>query len=258
MKAGYIQKLTFAERWFRDGLLECGLAGSTVSVEADVSRSAELLQTLRAEGRSVKWTTLFVKAAAVALHRNPELSQLVAGNSRLLPDTIDICLSVSSEQAVTPVIVLQDCARRDLDWVAAEIIRLTPISQESDKKMVLLLNRWGFLGFTAGIRRALIGFLLRRVWYRRKVSGTFQVTCLPGVDSCSPFRFNTSAVLGIGQVKQRPIVVEGALAIRPTVMLTCCIDHAVWNGADTSRFLNAVKSILELADYSSGAELPIR
>ena len=254
-KTGAIIKLTSAEKWFRDGLQECSLAGCLESLQVDVTKSADLLKRFNTEGTHVKWAAFFVKAVAECLRTNPDLHQLVAGNRRLRPDQIDICLSVSSGQPVTPVIVIDNCAQRHLFSIATEIGRLTPLAQEADRHMIALLNRWGFLGFTKSFRQALLRFVLNRCWYRRKVSGTFQVSILPGVDSFAPFRFNTAGALGIGSVKQRPIVVDGQIVVRPTVTLTCCFDHTVWNGADASRFLNGVSTVLEQADFSAKHEL---
>ncbi len=254
LKTGAIEKLTSAEKWFRDGLHECGLAGAVESVDADVTESAELLEKLRAGGTPVKWSSLFVKAVAESLRRNPDLNQLVAGNRRLRPDQIDICLSVSSDQAITPVIVIDDCGKLGIQAIGAEIVRLTPIAQESDRQMIALLNRWGFLGFSESLRRIPVRFLLKQSWYRRKVSGTFQVSILPGVDAFAPLRFNTAGALGIGGVKERAIALNGQVAVRRTVNLTCCVDHAVWNGGDASRFLNGVKAVLERADYFTGQQ----
>ena len=240
-----VERLAFSERWFRDGLLECGLAGSTITIEADVSISCDKLRSLQQSGVAIKWAAVFAKAAALALARHPALNRLVAGNLTLRPSQVDICLSVASDQALTPVVILEDCADSTLDEIAQQIVRLTPLAQEENLKMSSLLNLWGFLGFSAWVRRRLLRFLLSRVWYRRKVSGTFQVSCLKNVDVFTPLRFNTAAVLGVGRVKERPFVVAGALVVRPTVMLTCCFDHAVWNGADASLFLNEVRKILE-------------
>ena len=98
-------------------------------------------------------------------------------------------------------------------------------------------------------------FLLRRIWYRRKVSGTFQVTCVPQVDLAVPLLFNTSGALGVGRVRDRVIADGGIAVVRPVVTLTCCVDHAVWNGMAAARFLSGVSDVLEAGDFAPACDV---
>jgi pyruvate dehydrogenase E2 component (dihydrolipoamide acetyltransferase) len=54
-----------------------------------------------------------------------------------------------------------------------------------------------------------------------------------------------AAILGIGSIAARPVVVEGALAVRQTMTATLCIDHRIADGAVAARFLAAVAAYLE-------------
>ena len=54
-----------------------------------------------------------------------------------------------------------------------------------------------------------------------------------------------SAVLAVGTVKERPIVVEKSLAIARTMFATLAVDHRVSDGASGARFLVEVKRLLE-------------
>jgi len=53
------------------------------------------------------------------------------------------------------------------------------------------------------------------------------------------------AIMGIGTIVKRPVVINDAIAIRPIVHLSLSYDHRIVDGADASRFLAAVKRELE-------------
>ena len=40
---------------------------------------------------------------------------------------------------------------------------------------------------------------------------------------------------------------DGKAVVRPTMALTCCNSHKIWNGMNTALFLNCVKEKLEEA-----------
>ncbi len=56
------------------------------------------------------------------------------------------------------------------------------------------------------------------------------------------------AILGVGAIEKRPIVVDDAIAIRPMCHLTLGYDHRLIDGADAGRFLSFVKERLERFD----------
>ena len=53
------------------------------------------------------------------------------------------------------------------------------------------------------------------------------------------------AILGIGTIVKRPVVIGDAIAIRPMVHISLSYDHRIVDGADASRFLGVVKRELE-------------
>jgi pyruvate dehydrogenase E2 component (dihydrolipoamide acetyltransferase) len=245
-----VQNLGYDVRWLRDLLHESGHAGAFEVMEVDVTEAAKVLTRLKANGHHVTWTHLFVRAVALTLARNPELHQLVAGNKRINPASVDICLSVAADSTVAPVVIIEDAAGKDILAIAAQVVRDSPLAVKESEQLLAALRRWGWLFPLAVMRRFLLRFLLRRIWYRRKVSGTFQVSCVPQVDVFAPLLFNTAAALGIGRVRERVVAVDGIAAVRLMVNLTCCLDHAVWNGMDAARFLTALRRELESGEFA--------
>ncbi len=54
-----------------------------------------------------------------------------------------------------------------------------------------------------------------------------------------------SAILAVGRIRERPIALDGAAVVRPTVYLTLSVDHRLLNGAQASRFLERVSQLIE-------------
>ena len=53
------------------------------------------------------------------------------------------------------------------------------------------------------------------------------------------------AILGVGAIKERPVVVDGEIVARPTVNLSCTFDHRVCDGADAGAFLARLRELIE-------------
>ena len=57
-----------------------------------------------------------------------------------------------------------------------------------------------------------------------------------------------SAILAVGQMKDRPVVIDGGIHIRPIMKLTLSSDHRVIDGALAAQFMGHLKGQLERAD----------
>ena len=53
------------------------------------------------------------------------------------------------------------------------------------------------------------------------------------------------AILGVGNVEKRPVVIEDAIAIRPMAYLTLGYDHRIVDGAVADEFMSHLKKTLE-------------
>ncbi len=58
-----------------------------------------------------------------------------------------------------------------------------------------------------------------------------------------------SAILAVGQMKDRPVVIDGGIYIRPIMKITMSCDHRVIDGAIAGQFMGKLKEILEKADF---------
>jgi pyruvate/2-oxoglutarate dehydrogenase complex dihydrolipoamide acyltransferase (E2) component len=210
-----------------------------------LARMKALIQTFRQRGVRITYTHIFVRAAALALAANPDLHTMICGPRVHRLTRVDIALSIDAESALAPVLVIEGAESKSLCAISAEIAKRVPQVPEEHRKMISLLKRWGWLVPLSFLRQSLLRLLYRSVRFRRKGSGTFQVSIVFGVDSFSTPLFNASGILTAGRVRERVIPVEGSAVISPTVILTCSADHRLWSGKDGQRFLLSVQNFLE-------------
>ncbi|HEX5143555.1 MAG TPA: dihydrolipoamide acetyltransferase family protein [Mycobacterium sp.] len=67
-----------------------------------------------------------------------------------------------------------------------------------------------------------------------------------GLDYGVPvINYPEAAILGMGSLRPRAVVIDGALAVRSTMTLTCAFDHRVADGAQVAGFLGELRGLLE-------------
>lgn len=72
-----------------------------------------------------------------------------------------------------------------------------------------------------------------------------------GVDDGVPvINYPEAAILGMGSLRERPVVVDGAVVARPTMSLTCVFDHRIADGAQAAAFLGELRGLIEEPDLA--------
>ncbi len=67
-----------------------------------------------------------------------------------------------------------------------------------------------------------------------------------GLDDGVPvINYPEAAILGMGSLKPRPMVLDDAVVIRPQMTLTCVFDHRVADGANVAQFLGELRRLIE-------------
>jgi pyruvate/2-oxoglutarate dehydrogenase complex dihydrolipoamide acyltransferase (E2) component len=82
--------------------------------------------------------------------------------------------------------------------------------------------------------------------------GTFTITNHGGFGSLfsTPIIHQPQiAILGVGAVQKRAVVINEAIAIHPMAYLSLSFDHRVIDGATADRFMKKVKSYLETSEW---------
>ena len=81
--------------------------------------------------------------------------------------------------------------------------------------------------------------------------GTFTITnygAIGGIFGTPIINYPEVAILGVGRIKDMPVVREGKIEIRKILSLSLSFDHRVVDGAEAARFLNTVISRLQDPD----------
>ena len=203
----------------------------TTVVEVDVTKLAAYRDSVKADfqaktGDKLSFLPFFAVAAVEALQAYPIVNATVDGNEIVYPGSENISIAVDTERGLlTPVV--KDAAGKSLAQFAREIADLAARTRDNKLKPDELAGGTFTLTNT-GSRGALFDT---------------PIVFLP-----------QSAILGLGAVVKKPgvVVVDGkdAISVRSYVYLALSYDHRIIDGADAARFLSAVKSRLEAADFA--------
>lgn len=72
-----------------------------------------------------------------------------------------------------------------------------------------------------------------------------------GLDEGVPvINYPEAAILGMGSLKPRPVVVDGEVVVRPTMSLTCAFDHRIIDGAQVAAFLTELRELIEAPELA--------
>jgi 2-oxoisovalerate dehydrogenase E2 component (dihydrolipoyl transacylase) len=72
-----------------------------------------------------------------------------------------------------------------------------------------------------------------------------------GLDEGVPvINYPEAAILGMGSLKPRPVVVDDEVVVRPTMSLTCAFDHRIVDGAQVAAFLGELRDLIEAPELA--------
>lgn len=72
-----------------------------------------------------------------------------------------------------------------------------------------------------------------------------------GIDEGVPvINHPEAAILGMGSLKPRAVVVDGEVVARPTMTLTCAFDHRIADGATVAAFLGELRDLVETPEVA--------
>jgi 2-oxoglutarate dehydrogenase E2 component (dihydrolipoamide succinyltransferase) len=171
----------------------------------------------KVHGARLGFMSFFVKAAVEALRRFPAVNAYVDGGDILYHDYYDIGVAVSTDRGlVVPVL-------RDADLMSY-----------------------------ADIERSIAAFANKAregsITLEELTGGTFSITnggVFGSLLSTPIVNSPQSAILGMHKVQDRPVVVDGAVVVRPMMYLALTYDHRIVDGREAVQFLVAIKDCLE-------------
>jgi pyruvate dehydrogenase E2 component (dihydrolipoamide acetyltransferase) len=200
-------------------------------------------------GVRLSLTGFYVKAAALALCEVPRPGYRLHRYRELRPAFIDIGLSVAGrdpDSPYAPTVVIKDAAAKPLSRIAAEVRDKAREAREKEAVEIANLGKLAALMPLGVVRRAIIRFIARRPAVLRQSVGVFQVSNLQG----SGLDLGISAVvahslLALGEVRERPVVRDGAVVSIPTTLANLQFDHRVMAGAHAGLWFEAFQRWLD-------------
>jgi 2-oxoglutarate dehydrogenase E2 component (dihydrolipoamide succinyltransferase) len=190
--------------------------------EANVSAIA----TLRAKnkdkfekesGTKLTFMPFFIRAAVEALRAFPTVNSSVDGTNVVLHKECNIGIAVA------------------LDWGL-----IVPVIKSAEEK--------NFFGLAKAVTDLAERARSKKLKPEEVMESTFSITnpgIFGGLFGLPVINQPNVAILGLGTIEKRPVVVDDAIAIRSMVYLTLSYDHRVVDGAIAHQFMGHVKHTLE-------------
>jgi pyruvate dehydrogenase E2 component (dihydrolipoamide acetyltransferase) len=198
----------------------------TETMEADVTETLKLLRKVSTEfekihGVKVSLTDIIVKAVTTALKEYPSLNSTLDGDQIKIFEDIHMGVAISTPEGLI-VGVIFNADKKPLPQVAKDLKKLV----EKARQGTISLDE------TRG--------------------STFTISNLGmfGVETFTPIiNPPETAILGVGKVAEKPVVVNQQIIIRSMMPLSLSFDHRVVDGAVAAQFLSRVKQILEQTEF---------
>jgi 2-oxoglutarate dehydrogenase E2 component (dihydrolipoamide succinyltransferase) len=197
----------------------------TTVFEVDLHRVVTLREREKAafqsrEGFNLTYTPFFLHAAVHAIKRHPIVNVSVDGEDILWKDQINLGVAVALPTGLI-VPVIRDAGALSVAGLAR---RLNDLATRARSKKLLPEDVQG---------------------------GTFSVTN-PGmfgsIHSAPIINQPQVAILSIGAIVKRPVVLDDLIGIRPLVQVGLTFDHRIVDGEGGARWLATFKEVLESFD----------
>ena len=168
-------------------------------------------------GTGLGFMSFFTKAVCEALNLFPQVNGMIDGEELILHNYADIGIAVSSPKGLM-VPVVRNAETMSLAEIEADIKRLA--IKARDGKMSLEEMTGGTFTITNG---GVFGSML----------------------STPIINPPQSAILGMHNIVERPVVIDGEIKIRPIMYVALSYDHRIIDGKESVGFLYKVKEMLE-------------
>ena len=188
-----------------------------VTVDIEMEEAAKLREQAKAAEVKVSFNDLIVKAAALALRRQPKVNVSLQGDRILQFHTADVGIAVAIEDGlITPVI--RDADQKSLGTIAAEARELA----ERARRKALKPEEYS--------------------------GGSITVSNLGmfGVDAfIAVINPPQASIIAVGAVSEKAVVRDGKVVARKMMSATFSGDHRIVDGALGAQYLQELKALLE-------------
>jgi 2-oxoglutarate dehydrogenase E2 component (dihydrolipoamide succinyltransferase) len=168
-------------------------------------------------GVGLGFMSFFTKACAIALQEFPVINAFIDGDDIVYNDFVDISIAVSAPKGLV-VPIIRDAQNMSFAQIEAEVVRLA--TRARDNKLTLPEMTGGTFTITNG---GIFGSML----------------------STPIINAPQSAILGMHNIVERPVAINGNVEIRPIMYLALSYDHRTIDGKQSVSFLVRLKQLLE-------------
>ena len=192
-----------------------------VSAEINMTNAMSLRKQindqLKDDGVRLTVNDLIVKACIQALQKYPKFNAYYENDGIQFNDEINIAVAIADEEGLIVPAIL-DCGAKSLRQVSQMIKDLAERSSNGT------LSPQEYTGGTFAISNL----------------GMFDVSSFVAI-----IHPPQSAVLAVGTVSEKPIVVDGEITVGQVMTATISADHRIVDGAEGAQFLIEVKRLLQ-------------
>ncbi len=190
--------------------------------EVDMSSVMEIKQKYSEEfkikyGFRIGYMSFFAKAATIALQKYPLINSQIDGEDILQFNYCDISIAVSTPKGLV-VPVIRDTQIKSIPTIEKEIKNFAIKAREN--KLTIDEMTGGTFTITNG-----------------GVFGSLVATPIINPPQ--------SAILGMHNIVDRPIALNGQVVIRPMMYIALSYDHRIIDGRESVGFLKTIKEIIE-------------
>jgi len=168
-------------------------------------------------GVGLGFMSFFTKAVVKALQEFPSVNSMIDGKEMISYDFCDISIAVSGPKGLM-VPVIRNAENLTFRGVEAEVKRLAIRAREGE------------------------------ITVDEMTGGTFTITnggVFGSMLSTPIINPPQSAILGMHNIVERPIAIDGAIAVAPIMYVAVSYDHRIIDGKESVGFLVAIKEALE-------------
>jgi len=168
-------------------------------------------------GVSLGFMSFFTKAVVRALEIYPDVNSMIDGDYKIGHDFIDISIAVSGPKGL-----------------------MVPVIRNAENLT--------FRGIESEVKRLAIRARDGQISVDEMTGGTFTITnggVFGSMLSTPIINPPQSAILGMHNIVQRPMAVNGEVVIQPIMYVALSYDHRIIDGKESVGFLVAVKEALE-------------
>ena len=161
--------------------------------------------------------SFFTKACTYALQKYPAVNAYIDGENILYHDYCDISIAVSGPKGLV-VPVIRNAESLSMQEIEKEVVNLA--TKARDNKLSIEEMTGGTFTITNG-----------------GVFGSMMSTPIINIPQ--------SAILGMHNIVERPMAVNGQVVIKPMMYVALSYDHRIIDGRESVGFLVTVKNLLE-------------